>query len=515
MNLIATQQIALDNALVALKNRVKIRICNMRIDPTKTPNESTYQVVLDALALSPLYLAFLIIAKVPKIYMQQFCHTITKIKESSSYKFKLDKKKCTIDVEVFRDILHIYPRLPTKSLLYLLLLIQKLSLLSRNLAIEEPAEKPAKNPSTRRQSTGVQTRDTIGVFVLKKKAPTKAERSKGIELLSEAALHEEAHNDEENVSDNPRTSDDEEEIQEDEFVHTPENYVPTDDENVDGEEYERINKEMYDDVNVELKDAEPADEGKCDEEMTDAEKGDAEIENVNQEVTGNQVNDDAQATVTAALATQKTKVPLQSSSISSDYATKFLNFDNIPSADTEIISMMDIKVQHEDPSCQTSPFLTVPVLVILESLKALVTTIPLHIPPFIPLPQKSTPIPTPTTTEATISTTSALDSSTLIAIHQRLFDLENETMTSSKTFNKHPKHTALYHSLMESILANEDAINKGFASIQKKRKPDDADRDEDHPTGPDQGFKRRKTGKETKSSKKAKSTGTSKSTTKS
>ncbi|GJW28736.1 hypothetical protein Tco_0045611 [Tanacetum coccineum] len=151
------------------------------------------------------------------------------------------------------------------------------------------------------------------------------------------------------------------------------------------------------------------DEGKGDEEMIDVEKVDAENEHVNQEVAGDQLNDDAQAIGTADLATQKTKVPLQSSSISFDYATKFLNFYNIPSADTEIISMMDIKVQHEDPT---------PAI-----------TIPPHIPQFILLPQQSTPIPTPTTTEATISTTSAPDSSTLTAIHQRLSDLENEVKT--------------------------------------------------------------------------------------
>ncbi|GKG21339.1 hypothetical protein Tco_0383934 [Tanacetum coccineum] len=83
----------------------------MRIDPTKTPKESTYQVVLDSLALSPLYPAFLITAEVLEIYMHQFWHTITKIKNSSSYKFKLDKKQCKIDVEVFRNIHHICPRL--------------------------------------------------------------------------------------------------------------------------------------------------------------------------------------------------------------------------------------------------------------------------------------------------------------------------------------------------------------------------------------------------------------------
>ncbi|GKA98122.1 hypothetical protein Tco_0826016 [Tanacetum coccineum] len=43
--------------------------------------------------------------------------------------------------------------------------------------------------------------------------------------------------------------------------------------------------------------------------------------------------------------------------------------------------------------------------------------------------QQSTPIPTPTTIEATISTTTAPDSSTLTAIHQILSDMENEVKT--------------------------------------------------------------------------------------
>nr|GFA31993.1 hypothetical protein [Tanacetum cinerariifolium] len=237
-------------------------------------------------------------------------------------------------------------------------------------------EKPTKKPAARRQSAGVQIRDTPGVSVSKKKAPAKAERSKGETDIpqacgsSEGAVQNQSFlmsqkgysdendddhqqsNDEQTESDNLRSSDDEEEIQEDEFVHTPKNYVPTNNESndVDDEEYVRINEEMYSDVNVELKDTELEGERKDDEEMTDAGHVDAEQENVNQEVAGDQVKDDAQATVIAAHATQKTEVPLPSSFISSDYATKFLNFDNIPSADTEIISMMEIKVQHEDPS---------------------------------------------------------------------------------------------------------------------------------------------------------------------
>ncbi|GJV73392.1 hypothetical protein Tco_1493387 [Tanacetum coccineum] len=88
-------------------------------------------------------------------------------------------------------------------------------------------------------------------------------------------------------------------------------------------------------------------------------------------------------------------------------------------------------------------------------------------------------------------------------------------MTKTKSFNKNAKRKALYHAFMESILANEDAMDKGVADIQKKRKLDDGDRDEDPPTGPDQGLRKRNTCKDTKQSKKVKSTGTSKGTTKS
>nr|GFB69720.1 hypothetical protein [Tanacetum cinerariifolium] len=103
--------------------------------------------------------------------------------------------------------------------------------------------------------------------------------------------------------------------------------------------------------------AEPDDEDKDDKEMTNAKIVDAKHENVIQESAGNQVKDDVQAT-------QKTKVPLQSFSISSYYATKYLNFDNIPPVDTEVVSMLDINVQHE--VLRTSPLLTILVSVIPE-----------------------------------------------------------------------------------------------------------------------------------------------------
>nr|GEZ62583.1 hypothetical protein [Tanacetum cinerariifolium] len=113
-----------------------------------------------------------------------------------------------------------------------------------------------------------------------KKAPAITDRSKGIDLLSKAALFKEAQ-----VKKVLKRSRRETTIHQacgtnkeskDAFIHTPEDYVPTDDEtndetnNVDEEEYERIKEEMYGDVNVRLTDTKHNDEEKGDAKTTDA-----------------------------------------------------------------------------------------------------------------------------------------------------------------------------------------------------------------------------------------------------
>ncbi|GJV03240.1 retrovirus-related pol polyprotein from transposon TNT 1-94 [Tanacetum coccineum] len=72
--------------------------------------EPTIQVVLDALKLTPFYNAFEISADVPEIYMQEFWVTVTR--HHSSLRFKLDGKSHTVNVDNFRDMLKIFPKLP-------------------------------------------------------------------------------------------------------------------------------------------------------------------------------------------------------------------------------------------------------------------------------------------------------------------------------------------------------------------------------------------------------------------
>ncbi|GJT17371.1 hypothetical protein Tco_0876077 [Tanacetum coccineum] len=49
-------------------------------------------------------------ADVPEIFMQQFWYSIKKVQGTDSYEFLLANEKCVVNVDVFRTILHICPR---------------------------------------------------------------------------------------------------------------------------------------------------------------------------------------------------------------------------------------------------------------------------------------------------------------------------------------------------------------------------------------------------------------------
>nr|GEV56986.1 retrovirus-related Pol polyprotein from transposon TNT 1-94 [Tanacetum cinerariifolium] len=267
--------------------------------------------------------------------------------------------------------------------------------------------------------------------------------------------------DERTVSENQEISNDEHESDY-EFVHTPQDYVPSDDEtndetkDVDKEEYDRIDKEL--------------------------------------------------------LRRHKNKQQAYRKRV----VKKWQVFKNLHSTETEVVYMLDINVQHE--VLRTSPLLTIPIFVILEHTvfhpskivtTAPVTTITSLLSLLLLCLQQSIPIPTPTNTEATTFTIAVPESKTLSAIQQRITDLEkdvkelksvdNSTIVISAIKYEAPnavkeylesslddslyKHRALYHALMESILGDEDAMDKGVADELKKREPDDAHKDEDLTSG--------------------------------
>nr|GEZ86408.1 hypothetical protein [Tanacetum cinerariifolium] len=407
--------------------------------------------------------------------------------------------------------------------------------------------------------------------VSKKKAPAKIARSKGIELLYDAALLEEAQLKRALRRSKRKTTShklggssegDNFELDVPDELKGKLIYTSKGTSLKPEEEYERINEELYGDVNVSLKNVEPDDEEKGNKEMTNADTEDVEHENVIQESAVNQVKDDDQEI-------QKTEV-----------------------------SVIPEHIVANPPKIVTTTLST--------TISSLLTSLFPHL-------QQLIPIPTPPTTDSTTSTTAISESETLVALQLRVIDLKKdvkelkdvdnstkiistiqskvpkavkeylgsslddamhkviqknvvdiikeyyvpqyapqksvedireikreharkqkvpketitssnitslakfyqnttlfETMTKSKSFNKSPKQKAMYHALMESILEDEDAMDEGVVEKLKRRKPDDADKDEGPFAGSDRGLKRQKTSKYTEPSKKAKLTKTSK-----
>nr|GEU88074.1 hypothetical protein [Tanacetum cinerariifolium] len=113
MSSITAQQTKLDLKLVPWEKRLEIGKCNGRLNPRKKQREPTFQVFLDALALTPCYFAFLTIVDVLEVYMHQLWDSIQK--HDTSYRFIMGKKKkIYLNLETFRDILQICPRVPSQ-----------------------------------------------------------------------------------------------------------------------------------------------------------------------------------------------------------------------------------------------------------------------------------------------------------------------------------------------------------------------------------------------------------------
>ncbi|GJR68209.1 hypothetical protein Tco_0014274 [Tanacetum coccineum] len=113
MEISMADQIALDDALVAPDNRLKIGKCNLRLSSDVTSKEATLQVVYDVLKLTPFYKAFQVSADVPEIYMQEFWASA--YIHNRSVRFKMNNKKHILNLDQFRDILQICPKVGNKK----------------------------------------------------------------------------------------------------------------------------------------------------------------------------------------------------------------------------------------------------------------------------------------------------------------------------------------------------------------------------------------------------------------
>nr|GFA46919.1 hypothetical protein [Tanacetum cinerariifolium] len=102
------QQVVLDEALIPSAQRLRIGRSNFRLPLDIQSKESTLQVIYDVLRRSPFFKAFLVTTDVLEIYMQEFWATATV--HQHSIRFKMDTRKHIVDLEAFREMLHISPR---------------------------------------------------------------------------------------------------------------------------------------------------------------------------------------------------------------------------------------------------------------------------------------------------------------------------------------------------------------------------------------------------------------------
>ncbi|GJU10868.1 hypothetical protein Tco_1133264 [Tanacetum coccineum] len=230
----------------------------------------------------------------------------------------------------------------------------------------------------------------------------------------------------EKESDSEQDEESDDDNQEEEEVDQENESKDDEIESIEDKAIDDTTDQFDDDVDARLK--EPTQTGKevvqgecANVEMIDAQQG-----NENLETTQEQVVEDAHVTISTI--TKKIEVPATSSSRSSDLASKFLNFSDIPHTDAEIVSPFDVPVQHEVPNTQTTTLLPIPVFVI--------TTIPQSLQTFTPPPLVSTPTPPPTT-KATNPLTTLPDFASVLKFNERIITLEKEVAE----LKKDPLHT--------------------------------------------------------------------------
>nr|GEU92021.1 hypothetical protein [Tanacetum cinerariifolium] len=626
MSSITAQQAKLDLECVHKEKRLEIRKCNERLNPGEIQREPTFQVILDALALTPCYFAFLITADVPEdqdfdapptddeivSFLREFGHTReinslndvfdhmhqpwrtfdALINKSLSGKTtgldKLHRNKIgmhtsrddylinTLRFVSAKEDTQIYGAIRPESLTspeiketqayqtYLgfatratppkkarkfkkpaspkltTVLASTETLTRKSKRVKRSAKKSTETPAR-----GVVIRETPEMPLTKKKEKVDVTRGKGIELLSQVALTEDARfkegkkksmrdfhkthpsgsgtvtktalsvvkikpfaitegtddiNNEEvssdEDSDQEKDSDDEKthlnnENESDLEHETNENESGLVSDNDESEE----NKEDHDDEDEKRLMIKLKVEG-TDAAMTIVQQG-----NENPKIL--QVIKDAH--VTLFIVPQKTKVPVTNSSHSSDLATKFLNFLDIPHTDAEIVSPLDVYVHHEVPSQQTPTLLTVHVLVITDSSPVFFTIIPQSLPSFIPLPQQSSPTQSPST-EATNPQTALPNFTFVFQFNNRVTSLEKEVAELKKDDPLKTQVTVLVDEHLDTRIGatRDEFMNFLSASItarimyslKRRRKDKDKDKDEDPSVGSNQGLKKRKTSKD-------------------
>ncbi|GKC99345.1 hypothetical protein Tco_1169620 [Tanacetum coccineum] len=316
------QQSAIDNALVAQENQRVIGKCNIRINPGMKPKEPTYQVVLDALALTTCYPAFLITAEVPvknlmnhqlkrKLYLLSRELVILE-KKINKKDFHISQASGSCDGTDFES------GVPDEQQ-------RKLFNTDERIGVKPGVpDVPKYDSESNKESCGDSVEEDDD-------DEDDTEDDEGNDDGDDSDGNDDDDNndgDDDDDSDQERTKSDRDEIPN--LNQFNEEHEEEEEENVDeftnkeddeeNEEESDDGEELYKDVNVNLRQEDVG--------MTNADQGGADQHN--------------------------TEVPMQSSPVSSDFTEKVLNFENVSPADNEIDSLMYTTVRTEEPSSQTS-----------------------------------------------------------------------------------------------------------------------------------------------------------------
>nr|GEW07954.1 hypothetical protein [Tanacetum cinerariifolium] len=473
MSSITAQQAKLDLELVPKEKRLAIRKCNERLNSRKIQREPTFQVVLDALALTTSYSAFLITTDFLKVDVFKSCPCVQGqdfdiLHTNDDIVSFLKELGHTREINSLNDVVVDHMHQPWRT--FAALINKSLSgkttsypkLTTVPVSNEAPTRKlkrvkrPAKK-STETPTRVVVIRETPEMPLSKKKEKMTVEKRKGIDLLSELKKnHQKVKLNLEEMmkmittmnktqvvktmikrmtvmmkkhTQRMNTNKDDEEDVKDEFVKTASNES---DDKVEGDEDEEMDystSQLYDDVDIRLNEPVDTDKRFVQEEDTNA----------------------------------KNEVPVTSSSHSSDLAAKFLNFLDIPHKNAKIISPLDVHVRHEVPNQQTPTLLIVPISVITDSSPLFSTIILKSLPSFTPPPKQSTCIPPPTT-KAINPVSTLLDFAPVFQFYNRVTTLEKEVVELKEVLPKEVSNfsplviqSMVTESLKKAILAKESS----------------------------------------------------------
>nr|GEX79654.1 hypothetical protein [Tanacetum cinerariifolium] len=374
-------------------------------------------------------------------------------------------------------------------------------------------------------ATGIVIREPPMETKSKRKEKVDVTRGKGIELLSDVSLTEEAQMKEVRK----KSLRDFHKLHPSGFgtiAKKPQRVdkitLPVTSKGTDNSSDENDSKnEGNDEENKSNDDKTPFDGEKGSDSEQDSNGSESDSKSNQQEYDDDEVKDDddddddkfEDAHVTITTIAKETKVPDASGSHSSDLASKFLKFSDIPPNDAEIVSLLDDHVHHKVPRIHTSTLLTVPISVIPEASPAC-TTIPQSSQTFTSSPLQTTPTPPPII-ETTNIPPSILDFASVFQFNDSVIALEKDVnlakassqlqstykaastltefelkkilidkMNSSESYLIALEHQECYDGLIKSYNLDKDFFSS-YDVYSLKRSRQDKDKDEGPCAGSD------------------------------